>query len=46
MWYLEDNPGSKMKPLGPRPTQVKVGGFVEPRFRFDVRSKCCVHSRV
>lgn len=38
MWYLEDNPGSKIKLLAPRPTQVKVGGFVEPRFRFDVRS--------
>lgn len=46
MRYLEDNPCSKMKLLAPRPTKVKVEGFVELRFRFDVRSKVHVHSRV
>lgn len=25
--YLKDNPGSKMKLLAPRPTQVKVGNL-------------------
>lgn len=46
MWYLEDNPGSQMKLLAPRSTQVKVEDFVELRFRFYVRSKFHVHSRV